>query len=272
MEKIITHGGPAHRDDFLACALMLAKNNIAPIERRDPTPEEMADPDILVLDVGEVLDGGRNNFDHHQLERGTRECTLSLLNQHFKLGLEVFEWFEPTVLLDSCGPVAASKEYGLGDGVLLKFLSPVERSLLKLFEQDPNAVASLLHQIGLDILFYAESVKKDLRLLEKQAQVVPLNGVQVLVCEERVTTKAVAMFREEKHPDIVMSILPDDRGDGWAIFRFDDDPRVDLSNLVGSEVVFAHKAGFLAKTRKLSVPAVLALAAGGIRKEAAHVE
>ena len=43
----------------------------------------------------------------------------------------------------------------------------------------------------------------------------------------------------------------DNRGPGLALFRREDDPKVDFSVLEGNEAVtFAHKGGFIAKTRE----------------------
>ena len=65
---IITHPGTAHFDDFFAISLVLAINNdvIYTIERRHPTEEELANPEIWVIDVGKKLEPDLKNFDHHQ--------------------------------------------------------------------------------------------------------------------------------------------------------------------------------------------------------------
>ena len=97
--KIITHGGNAHLDDIMACALVLVDrtwnylengNNVSlekalyessenvVIERREPTAEELENKEILVLDVGGRYEPEKGNFDHHQLPRGTKESAMSL--------------------------------------------------------------------------------------------------------------------------------------------------------------------------------------------------
>ena len=75
MKYIVVHGGRAHLDDVMACALAMCRKGPAsqddgiqeilakewittPIYRRDPTPDELADPTILVLDVGRKLEPG----------------------------------------------------------------------------------------------------------------------------------------------------------------------------------------------------------------------
>ena len=121
--KIITHGGNAHLDDFMSCAIALtamtwdcmeiyAKHgeNVSLInaldkaceglliERREPTTEELEDKDILVLDVGGKYEPKLWNFDHHQLPRGTKESAMSLFAASIGLpngGFNGTEQYEP---------------------------------------------------------------------------------------------------------------------------------------------------------------------------------
>ena len=67
-QLIVTHPGGAHKDDFLACCL-LAHLHGSPIQRREPTSEDLANPSICVVDVGGEHDAQLNNFDHHQFPR-----------------------------------------------------------------------------------------------------------------------------------------------------------------------------------------------------------
>jgi hypothetical protein len=64
----VTHSGPAHRDDVLSVALALSLEGNIPVYRRNPTPEELDSPNVLILDTGERHEPELNNFDHHQLE------------------------------------------------------------------------------------------------------------------------------------------------------------------------------------------------------------
>ena len=83
--SIVTHPGGAHKDDFLACAVLLSKFPVS-IFRRDPTEDELADPQIAVVDVGHRHEPDLNNFDHHQFPREMEPtCSLSLVLQ--KMGI-----------------------------------------------------------------------------------------------------------------------------------------------------------------------------------------
>lgn len=64
---IVTHGGRFHADDVFAVAtLRLLLGAAIPVFRRDPTPEEMDDSQVIVLDVGGRFDVATSCYDHHQ--------------------------------------------------------------------------------------------------------------------------------------------------------------------------------------------------------------
>jgi len=66
IEQIIVHPGIFHADDVFAA---VAASIIAPkaaIIRKDPTPDELDNPNIIVLDIGFRYDPSKNCFDHHQ--------------------------------------------------------------------------------------------------------------------------------------------------------------------------------------------------------------
>ena len=65
---IVTHPGGAHKDEFLACSVLLAQTPSS-ILRREPTEEDLSDPQVLVVDVGGRLEPELGNFDHHQFPR-----------------------------------------------------------------------------------------------------------------------------------------------------------------------------------------------------------
>ena len=58
IELILTHPGGAHKDDYLACSLLVAQHG-APIERREPEQGDLDNPAVLVVDVGGEHEPGR---------------------------------------------------------------------------------------------------------------------------------------------------------------------------------------------------------------------
>ena len=53
----ITHSGKAHRDEFLALSLLVARGLIYKIERREPAADELNNPQVWVIDTGEEIEG-----------------------------------------------------------------------------------------------------------------------------------------------------------------------------------------------------------------------
>ena len=68
VHTIVTHPGGAHKDDLLAVCVLAALHG-CPIVRREPTPEELDDPQVAVVDIGGIHDPARSNFDHHHFPR-----------------------------------------------------------------------------------------------------------------------------------------------------------------------------------------------------------
>ncbi len=115
MNKVITHPGHAHRDDFLACCVALAYSNTKPriIRTDDITQADFEDPDTWVIDVGLRHEPHLNNFDHHQLPKEHEACcALTLVLR--KLGLyddaiRALPWVRMLEIWDSKGPMSVSK-------------------------------------------------------------------------------------------------------------------------------------------------------------------
>lgn len=130
MTKIIIHPGQAHFDELLAAGLVLvhlSKNRPllrrVPILRREPTPEELADKDVWVLDVGMKLEPELHNFDHHQ-DRSL-PAAFRLVADALGVDLTLLPWAEFKSDIDTKGPFATAKVMGVKD--LMPFLSPVEQ-------------------------------------------------------------------------------------------------------------------------------------------------
>ena len=63
---------------------------------------------------------------------------------------------------------------------------------------------------------------------------------------------ALNAFVEEKHPSAIATVTLDDRGNGMCLFRLNDSPKIDFSQVENdNHVLFAHKNGFVAKTHNV---------------------
>jgi len=294
---VVTHHGQAHRDEFVACAIALALfPSIAAIFRRDPTPEELANPDVLVLDVGGEHDPNRGNFDHHQLPRDAAPaCALSLFIDAlgFRERFELMAWYAATAIMDSKGPMALAKHLGLATpDAVFKNMSPVEGAMISLFEKRtemrpltigyaggcdasdiPEPLWDTMQVLGRSMLANANELWEQREWLSANAKMIDVGGVPTMVIESS-NTKGTQQFRDTRCPGVAICLSYDDRGAGWSLYRFNDDPRVDFSRLsdeavmVDGRVLFAHAGGFIAKTRaRLPLDEVLALVTLALRPD-----
>lgn len=262
-KSIIVHGGQAHADDCLSLMVLLAVIGIVPVYRRDPTAEEIEDPAVLCVDVGGVHDPARSCYDHHQMERTNERCALSLIiedaaNFPELACLALAEWVGRVAVLDTQGPFAFSKRIGISPDAFFKCSTRIQGVLLSLVEknkgEDPMALSTAfcLQEMGFILMDEAKAFQASYdRLLS--APRVEVGGLHVLVNESE-DTMASNKVREDllkEGVEVAASVSWDDRGPGWALYRFADHPAIDLSRLEGrEEIEFAHKGGFIAKTKE----------------------
>lgn len=155
IKLIIVHGGTsAHRDEIYGCALLQGWRMIhdlepIPIERRNPTDEELDDLSVLVLDVGRSHDPSRHNFDHHQFPAGDHNPSAFELLARYMFPENgpyagyfnvIKELVEAISCLDNYGPIVLKKKYG--EHIFL--LTGIEFSLMFRWAEDPNGIAGEL--------------------------------------------------------------------------------------------------------------------------------
>lgn len=284
LSLLLTHPGGAHKDEFLACCVVLAHAAV-PIERRDPTETDLADPSVCVLDVGHLHQPERNNFDHHQLPSDLAPtCALSLVLQHLGLyedAREFCEWLETAEWFDCRGPVDTAKWLGIERALLPKLNSPVDLTLLRRFAgqsrlEPGHPVWEVMRMIGEDLVGHVVSSRNKLEQLRRHAlrwDLTLAGAPAVVVFLPRTDTLAddVATSLDryiERQPwahEVVGSVYPDRRSRGYGLGRFRDNPRLDFTRIAGEpDVHFAHARGFVAKTSAHEIPRLreLLLAAG----------
>lgn len=268
MKKIIVHPGRAHRDDFLAACIALAGMKELPIiERREPTEQELNTPDVIVIDVGMKHEPDKKNYDHHQFSRDAQpECALTLLTQDMGLEetLNYQGWYRTTAEIDVLGPKLAAERMGLKE-FPYQLSSPIESSLLRLFgELDEVAPYSTLYRmmqsIGYDIVTQAQKYEQRIQFLlaemakrdNAQLSIIDVgSGLQGFMLLDK-EVEGVGYIRDNLYPGVAFLACHNDRGKGWTLYRYDDDPRLDFSKIENDErIQFAHKNGFIAKTKEM---------------------
>ena len=266
--KILTHPGGSHKDEFLACCLLIARYG-APLTRREPTTEDLEDATIAVVDVGGEHAPERGNFDHHQFPKDHPPlCALSLVLQHLGVyddARAFCDWLEPAEWFDTRGPVETARWLGIDREQLSKLNSPIDTTLLRRFAKvatlDPGEpLWEIMRWIGADLLDYLAELRKRLDFIASVGEFweieSPDGPFQVLFLprtEPMPDEPSAGLSRFiDGHPDggnVVGLVYPDRRGSGFGLSRHNDHPRLDFTRIQDCEDVhFAHARGFVAKT------------------------
>lgn len=266
---ILTHPGGSHKDEFLACCLLISVHH-APVARREPTQDDLDNPSIAVIDVGGEHDPARGNFDHHQFPADHPPmCALSLV----MMDLGVYEdarvfcdWLEPAEWFDTRGPVETARWLGLERETLSKLQSPVDLTLLRRFasasELKPgDTLWEAMKWIGDDLLSYLKNLRERLDYISRNAQiwdiahesgsfrVLAMPRVEPLPDEPSSGLGRYIQSLPENEPTIAGLVYPDRRGSGFALSRYNDNPSLDFTRISEEgDVHFAHARGFVAKT------------------------
>lgn len=268
ISSIITHPGGAHKDDFLACSVLLYKSPVS-IFRREPSSSDLDDLSIAVLDVGGEHKPEKLNFDHHQFPRDhVPTCALSLVLQYlgiYKDAREFCSWLEVAEWFDCRGPKDTAEWLDMDRDTLAKLNSPLDITLLKNFaaqtEHHPGEpVWEVMRMIGSDLVEFITNLRSKLNEVSQFTEVwnlkkdwdefkvlylprissLPEGASDVLGYQVR------ALGLEE---EIIAILSPDSRGQGYGMRRYNDDARIDFSKVEGeADVHFAHARGFIAKT------------------------
>lgn len=266
--EILTHPGSSHKDEFLACCLLVAVHG-APILRREPTQQDLDNPDMAVVDVGGEHDAARGNFDHHQFPKDHPPiCSLSLVLMDMGLyedaqkycdWLEVAEWF------DTRGPQETAAWLGVERDLLSKLNSTVDLTLLRRFAgmseiRPGEPMWEIMNWVGSDLIGYLRSLREKLNEIARTSEIWEIEheeeNFRVLFLPRSANLSDDASSGLARYaaglPDeqkVVAMVYPDRRGNGFALSRFNDHPGFDFTRVEQeNDVHFAHARGFVAKS------------------------
>ena len=273
VDFIVTHPGSAHKDDFLACCVLLAFHPVA-IWRREPSEDDLSRGDVFVVDAGGQHDAALRNFDHHQFDKDHPPvCALSLVLQDLGLyddALLFCDWLETAEWMDARGPVVTAARLGVEREILARLNSPIDLSLIRRFSHSDHLAPGdplweVMRWVGGDLVSYLGALRERLRFLEDHVEFwtldTPTGGqFEALFLPRTEPMPADPSFGIERFlmqqgadERIVALIYPDRRGPGYGLSRHRDSLRLDFSPLEAEpDVHFAHKQGFVAKTSATS--------------------
>jgi len=264
LTSIITHPGGAHKDDFLACCILLTQSPVA-IERRDPTEADLEDTNIAVVDIGHQHDPAKSNFDHHQLPRDhVPTCALSLVLQHLGLyedAREFCSWLEVAEWFDCRGPVDTAEWLGMDRDTLGKLNSPLDITILRRFASQSvhkpgEPIWEIMRMIGQDTVDYITNLRERLDFVADHAEVWEFDNFKALFMprtdpmpDEASSGLGYHVEKLGMEEEILALVYPDSRGQGYGMRRYNDDPHMEFTQIdAEDDVHFTHARGFIAKT------------------------
>jgi hypothetical protein len=287
LELIVTHPGGAHKDDFLACCVLIALHPVA-IERRDSTADDLANPAIAVVDQGDEHTPDRANFDHHQFPREAEpRCALSLVLDYLGLyddAKQFCGWLTAAEWFDCRGANGTAQWLGVEREVIERLTSPIDITLLRRFAAearcDPGQpLWEIMRWIGDDLLTYVKTQRQQIERHRESAVLWSLGTPEtplevVFISRESANmddpTAGLDAFIIETYGEGVIqaTIYPDRRGPGYGLKRFRDHPTCDFNRIRHEvDVTFVHNSGFVAKSTAAEIDRLKALViqAGGLK-------
>jgi hypothetical protein len=255
--KIVTHPGSVHKDEFLATSVLLSCLDHAVVYRREPTADDLKDPNTYVLDAGMVYLPERHNFDHHQ--DPMLPCAFHLVMQHLgyhNAAMQVFAWYPHMSMIDVRGPYRTADELGVDSSVLFATSSPIDGYIFSLFAgveslHGHEPLYKFMQALGKDMIALIDRKMERLELLKKTARVVPVGKLKAVVSDIDDSPKlAMELYLRYLNDErIVVCITPSNRGKGWELLRLGNNRMVDFQKIADSPAIrFVHAAGFIAKT------------------------
>jgi hypothetical protein len=273
IDQIITHPGGAHKDEFLACAILLAEHDV-PVLRQDPTEEDLLNPATAVIDIGHRHEPDLYNFDHHQFARDAKPtCSLSLVLDHYGIyedALSFCPWLEVAEWFDCRGPKDTSEWLGVDRETVGKLNSPLDITILQAFAKSAQhlpgePIWELMKMIGEELLQYIRNLRIRIEEVARVAEVwelhhsedsfkvmfVPRNQNQIEEVSGAMGWHIKELGLEE---DVVAMVYPDSRDEGYGMKRFNDCSEMDFSKIANNTSVrFAHARGFIAKVEQVEI-------------------
>jgi hypothetical protein len=264
-QTILTHPGGAHKDDFLACCILVHTHR-APVVRREPEESDLEAKERIVVDVGGRHEPEKGNFDHHQFPRDSEPvCALSLVLKHLGLyedARQFCDWLETAERMDCRGPVETAKWLGVERLAMDRLLSPMDVTLLRRFAQvselhPGEPLWEVMAMIGEDLVTFVESLRQRLDFVGQHAEFWDLGEAGEALYMPRTDplpsepSAGLGRFVSLRHPErrVIALVYPDRRGVGYGLSRYQDNPVMEYTRInEESDVHFAHARGFVAKT------------------------
>lgn len=257
IKKIITHDGISHFDDVFSVFMLYwyFKKNI-PIERRDPTLEDLSDPDIWVIDTGGFYDESKNNYDHHHNTILNSSFVLIAkrldLHKQFK---RYFPWYSIKNTIDCKGIDFVAKDLNIDSSILRKTSSPIELFIIRWFALQPEIVSETIGVPWIQSLIdHTQKISTNLDIFDKLAEVIELKegiGIVKIPIQEVEGIRNWTKNYTVKNRIKIIGSATHSIANSWKLISYDTNV-LNFNKCNSNEVKFIHSNGYLLITNSLT--------------------
>lgn len=258
--KIITHPGKAHYDEYLSVAVLIAHydNNTVnttktkmEVYRRNPTNDELDDADITIVDIGFRYNTDLGNVDHHQDDENVKgHCTLSLINEHLRLRLELLPRYKQVVLQDTKGVPGVIDNIKNGGDLATHPIGTYDLVQFEAYSGDEaiaDEIVQRMRKIGKWILGEVKTVAIDIARLKDDMHIDETrNGLKVLSFPNETNMRNSFALANDIKANI--RICSGNRNPGYTVYVYGN--VIDLNTLPAEMFDFVHKNGFIGNVKK----------------------
>ena len=167
-----------------------------------------------------------------------------------------------TEKFDSKGPYFVANEIGIEwNKISDATFSPIEEAILNRFSKhnkyNPKSdVYIMMRTIGEQLLKTLGQFTERWKKLSETITTMEVDNnlvvISLAINGDDDPTFALNALVDENYPSAIATVTLDDRGSGMCLFRLNDSPKIDFSQIeTDNRVLFAHKNGFVAKTHKV---------------------
>ncbi|MCF2447723.1 MYG1 family protein [Dyadobacter sp. CY345] len=251
--KVITHDTAFHADEVMAVALLRhAGFQFKVIRSRNPTllADSLADPEVVVLDVGGIYDPLMLNFDHHQ--DASMMSAAGLIYDHFKNSIcpkEAQPFFGNFIASIDAIDTNRDNIFAVWNTLPMGFRNT--SSIIGGFNREINDPAIQDEQFQKAVDFTMEIIKNEVHKAVKKAK------SEADYSKRTILANNVAVFDEfstvwKEKDEHTFAMLP--HANGWQIQSVDTTVAKVPENIADCEgFVFRHASGFMAVVKDKNV-------------------
>jgi len=248
-------------DFYAACLLLTIYPGIVRIHRGVNVQEQDAligdgssyDPNQLIFGQPPT---GQMAKRHEPLTPLGR--VLQHINQYHNAGI-TWPWLYPLELRETLGTTEVARHLDCTTETIARLGSPMDAIIVKEFQSYDvlDETAQMFHNMiytGEYLCQQLQNVDTLLAEVRQKHRVIDVDGIKVLWLDDLADTKfepIISRYVMLEARDVSVSVKPDTKGNGWALFKFRSSPAaLDFGRIASDpEIAFCQARGTLVKTK-----------------------